>query len=125
MSAGLFLRSRYQADYDGGTTTIHPIRVQPETLEFNSGLLDNDPPAGAVTNPISAVVSLGKRQKGLRPRTVTIEVFGTAPSGYSATSRTTIPILTSTVFTSIAVGSTVTYLAANWQVISKSPETVS
>lgn len=125
MSAGQFTRSRYEASYD--TDQIHPIRVQPETIALaDSGTptTTNAAPTGTITNPISAIVSGGKRTLGLKPRKFTIEVSGTPPTGYVAGSRVSVPILTESFYNSQAVGDEVTYLGTTWQVVSKTPEDV-
>lgn len=98
MSAGAFTRTKYQASYGDGTA-VHPIRVQDTTLTCSVGGVDNDPPAGAISNPISAVVSRGRRSKGLVVRTVTLEAPTTSPpTGYKPGGLTTIPCLTQAFF---------------------------
>ena len=93
MSAGEFTKSRYAASYGAGTA-IHPIRVQPETISLTINSVPNDPPAGAITNPISALVSRGKRAKGLIARTVTLRApFTGQPTDYVPGGLTTIPCL--------------------------------
>jgi len=124
MSAGRFTRSRYDASY---ATAIHPIRVQPETLAFAS---QSDPPTlnnaptGTITNPISALVTLGKRARGLRPRSVTVQLKDgeTPPTGYVAGSIARVPILREGLYDELQVGDDATYLGVDWQVIGKSPE---
>lgn len=99
MSAGAFDKSKYAATYGGGTN-IHPIRCQPETASCVVGGVTNTPPSGAVNNPISAVVSRGRRAKGLIARTVTLEAPATGqPTGYKAGGFTTIPCLTEAFYT--------------------------
>lgn len=123
MSAGNFVRTRYAADYGAGDA-IHPIRVQPETLQMSIGSEDNDPPAGGITNPISAVVSRGRRARGLTPRLITIQLTSTAtpPAGYAAGSITRVPALNAAIFGAAFVGASVTYLNTGWEVVSTSPE---
>lgn len=114
MSAGAFTNSKYQAK--GGT--IHPIRVQPETITaFN-----NAAPAGATTSDISAVGSLTRRQRGLRPRYITVKFTGTLPEGYKEGTLLKLPILTPAVFDGLNVGGTGNYLGAAVQIISKEDE---
>lgn len=125
MSAGAFVRSKYQASYD--TDQIHPIRVQPETIalaEDGAPTNTNAAPTTDITNPISAIVSKGRRGLGLHPRKFNLQLTGTPPATYITGSKVSIPILTTTFYNSIAVGSDVTYLGTTWQVISKSPEIV-
>lgn len=123
MSSGAFERSRYQASYS--TTAIHPIRVQPETESAAltaETTTTNAAPTGAITNPISAVSSLGERQLGLKPRQATLELTGTPPTGYAAGSVTKIPILNTAFFTELTAGTSINYLGTTWEVVSTSPE---
>lgn len=124
MSAGRFLRSRYIASYN--TDRIHPIRVQPDTLDLaleSDPTIANSPPMQDINEPISAVVSLGTRALGLRPRLVTIELTDpTPPSGYDIRSRVTLPVLNLTLPPLLIPGTLVTYLGSEWEVVSFSPE---
>lgn len=125
MSSGPFTRTRYEASYASGA--IHPIRVQPETLELaESGAPANvnDPPALDVTNPISAKVSGANTALGLRPRKLRIQAQDPPPADYEEGSIVSIPILTPTFYDAIPVNSEVVYLGTAWQVISKQPEVV-
>lgn len=98
MSAGVFSKTKYQASYGAGTA-IHPIKVQDTTLTCSINSVVNDPPTGDVNNPISAVVSRGRRAKGLIVRTVTLEAPTTSPpTGYKPGGLTTIPCLTEAFF---------------------------
>lgn len=118
MSAGIFTRSRYEAD-DG---EIHPIRVQPETILASLGGNDNDAPAGAVTIGLSARISQSKRAFGLKPRMVSLAWFSGAPSGYDALGVIRIPILTKAAYDDIQVGDSGSYLGGTVTVIGKSAE---
>ena len=122
MSAGTFTRSRYSSSITG---LIHPIRVQPETLDLaltSSPSTTNAGATSAISNPISADVSRSNRGLGLRPRKATFEILGTPPTGYSSSSVVTLPILNETLFGALTVGTSVNYLGTTWQVISTSPE---
>lgn len=123
MSAGAFINSKYAADYGDGTA-IHPIRIQPELLDVDFDPLSNIEPDGDINNPISAVSSLGRRQKGLKPRQVVLKVpvNGSAPTGYLANSVTVVTVLRPNVFAAIQVGSEAQYLGFTWVVVSKYPE---
>lgn len=128
MSAGAFSRSRYEAAY--AANAIHPIRVQPETIALASSggtPITNAPPTAGITNPISALVSLGRRAKGLRPRSVTLQLPSTSapPTGYVAGSIVRLPILNQALFAALNTGDEMTYLGTTWDVISTSPEEVS
>ena len=118
MSAGAFSRSRYAAD----SGEIHPIRVQPETLALTLGGTANAAPAGAVTSSISAKVSGGRRNLGLKARMVSLAFTGAVPDGYEPDSVTRVPILTPALFTAIGRGTTGTYLGVGVEVLGKSSE---
>ena len=123
MSSGTFLRSRYAATWDTGA--IHPIRVQPETIAMaltSNTTTTNAPPSGAINNPISAMVSRPLRGKGLRPRKVTLQLTGTAPTGYANGSVVSLPVLNTTLFAALTNGVSVNYLGTTWEVISTDPE---
>lgn len=124
MSAGSFNNSRYQASY---AVETHPIRVQPETEELflvSSPSTANSPVTTAITNPISATISRGRRGRGLIPRAVTIRLRSTAtpPSGYDANTVVRLPILTESFYNQLPVGTFVNYLDAEWTVVGRSPE---
>jgi hypothetical protein len=123
MSTGRFERAKYQASYGAGTN-IHPIRIQPETLAADAGGTTNDEPTGAITNPISAKVSLGQREKGLGARTVTLQ-WTTEPtgSGYVAGGLITIPALTEAFYDACTVGTSVTYNGGTAEVAFRTAET--
>lgn len=118
MSAGAFVRSRYLSD-EGD---VHPIRVQPETIALSYGATTNAATATALNNPISARVSSGNRQFGLKPRTITLVFETDAPDGYKVGSYIRIPILQPTLWNTIVKNDTVTYLGQTATVAGKSPE---
>lgn len=122
MSAGSFTFTRYQASYIDGSS-VHPIRVQPETLSLSYAGTANAPTGDSITNPISALSSIGSRAKGLKPRSVTIQFPETgAPTGYKPLGVTTIPILTPELWDAIIPNTTITYLGASCRVVSKTAE---
>lgn len=121
MSAGQFSRSFYEASY--AASTVHPIRVQPETLLAAVGTTINASAATAATNPISAQISLGNRARGLKPRYVTLQVDpADPPAGYDTRSKTIIPAVTQAFWDACVPNTTVTYLTKDWTVISREPE---
>lgn len=123
MSAGEFITVQYQASYD--PTVQHPIRVQEETPEAetaNAPVVENAGVTGLTPNPISAVSSRSQRSLGLRPRTISLELLGTAPSGYKGGSRTSIPALNITFFNSVTKGTEIAYLGTTWTVTGKTAE---
>lgn len=123
MSAGAFVISKYGATYD--SAAIHPIRIQPETLQATIATASNIPPSGDVNNPIQARVSAGRRSIGLVARTVTLRastVPTDVPDGYALGGITRIPALTTSWYNSAVKGVTVTYLGKPFTVISRSSE---
>jgi hypothetical protein len=126
MSAGAFVRARYEASYAAGV--IHPIRVQPETLAAvttTATPVTNTGVVAAATSPISALGSLSNRKKGLKPRMVSLQVAGTPPTGYAAGSRTELIALRIAFYNDCNIGATISFLGTTWIVIGKSPERVS
>jgi len=120
MSAGVFIKSKYLASYDG--TSVHPIRVQPETEALSINSVANTPPSGAISNPIPAVISRGRRSRGLIPRTVSIQAPATGqPTGYKPLGITTLPCLNEEIYAAAVAATeatTVTYLGVNtWKVV--------
>jgi|SRR3972149_183757 len=90
MSSGAFVVSKYSSNTLG---TIHPIRIQPETLALTLGGTANAAATGTAVLP-SAQVSKSRRAIGINARTVTIKfVAGTVPTGYKADSPITVPWL--------------------------------
>lgn len=119
MSAGAFVRSRYESD-DG---EIHPIRVQPETLSANVGAV-NAGAAGAATSSLSAKARGGNREYGLKARSVTVAFTGSVPDDYEPGNTYRIPILTQATYDAAVVGGTGTYLDNPIEIVGKSPERV-
>jgi hypothetical protein len=121
MSSGAFVDSFYSSNELG---SIHPIRVQPETLALELGGQANAAPAGTTAILPSAQVSRGKRAIGINARTVTIQ-FTATKAGYLAGSKITLPWLASATFAAIKPKATVgTYQEVACKVVGKSPETV-
>lgn len=125
MSGGSFIVVGYTASYNNAN--IHPIRIQPETEALTitiggAAVVNSGEDAGNITNPISAVVSRGKRSRGLNARTITIEFTSAAPTGYLVGSPITIAAVNPDLLTAPA-GATGTYLGQSIRVIGTSPET--
>ncbi len=113
MSAGVFTKTKYAASYGDGTA-IHPIRVQPETVSCTIGGVANTAPTGAINNPISALVSRGRRSKGLIVRTVTLVAPATdQPANYKPLGLTTIPCLTTAFFNAAQAATSATTVSYN------------
>lgn len=121
MSAGAFTDSFYSSDELG---TVHPIRVQPETIALTLGGQANDAPVGTSAIGPSAQVSRGKRSLGINARTVTIELTA-ALTGYLLGSKITLPWLDDSTFAALTPKVTTgTYLATACKLVGKSPEKV-
>lgn len=118
MSAGQFVRSRYEAD----SGEIHPIRVQPETVAASIDGNANAAPAGAVTVGLSAQVSQSRRAFGLTARKITLAWTAAVPDGYDPRGTVRIPVLSRATFDAINVGDEGTYLGSGVTVVGKSPE---
>lgn len=118
--AGPFAQgARYEAD-DG---TVYRIRVQPETLAASIGGV-NASAAGAVDGQGTVRVGGGNRKFGIKARAVSIRFTGTPPTGYDEGEILRVPIMTPTRYSSIALGTTGTYLGVACEVVGKSPERV-
>lgn len=128
MSAGRFERTRYEASYRA--STAHPITLQPET--FASGVTGafaaNIVPSQLVTQPISATVSLKRRQNGLRPRMIRVRLQAgqTPPTGYGPNGTALITILARQVWDSAATqeSAVINYLGVSWVVVGRLDEFV-
>ena len=121
MSQGSFLIVNYESNKLG---TIHPIRIQPETLTLNIGAVSNAAPAGTAILP-SAQVSQGKRKKGLNSRSVTFKFApGDEPTGYKAESPITLPWLQdNSAFDGAFAGQTGTYQGVAISIVGVANET--
>jgi len=119
MSSGAFLRSFYELD----NGDIAAIRVQPETVAMTIGGAANTAPAGPATVPSSAVVSRGRRSKGINARLVRV-VFPTPPAGYLANSPIALPWLDPGTFASLNPNDSVSYLGASGVLVGKTAESV-
>lgn len=123
MSAGEFLNTRYVAEYN--SAQIHPIKVQPETTELSIDSTDNTPTTSAITSPISAMVSGGKRELGLHASMVSFKFTGTIPSDYKAGSIIRLPLLNAAIRAKAVKGATGAYIGGTIEVVSNySPEIV-
>jgi hypothetical protein len=123
MSAGVFQTVLYSSNVTG---TIHPIRVQPETLSLSLGGTANAAATGTAILP-SAQVSKGKRSIGINARTVTVKfATGNEPDGYKPNSPITVPWLQNNAAFINAVPNVtvVTYLSETAILVGKSPEFV-
>lgn len=123
MSAGIFTTALYSSNVTG---TIHPIRVQPETLTLSLGGTANAQASGTAILP-SAQVSKGKRSIGINARTVTVKFTGAnVPAGYKADSPITVPWMQNNAafLTAVPNVTAVTYLGETAILVGKSPEFV-
>lgn len=125
MSAGNFETTKYQATYN--VTQIHRIKIQPETRQAvmdnapNPDIVNN-PPGADVNNPITALSSLNRKSRGLRPRHVVCSWVSGRPSGYADDSIVRIVCLTETFYNAATVGRQINYLGGIVRVEEKEPE---
>ena len=119
MSSGVFSSSKYETD----AGAIHRIRVQPETLLANVGGA-NTAPAGAIDTPGTVRVGGGNHQFGIKARSITITWTTAPPTDYAENQYVRIPILSKTLYDSINLGDTGTYLSTGCTVVGKNPERV-
>lgn len=122
MSAGNFVRSRYQTSSENGGG-IHPIRVQPETLALVIGGVTNSATTDAIDRQTTARSRKGSNAYGVGARCVVLEFTGASPDGYSG-DPVAVPVMTPAAFTAYTVGSTGTYLGEAVEVISRIAESV-
>lgn len=121
MSAGAFLNSFYSSNKLG---TVHPIRVQPETVGLILGGTANAAPSGTGAIGPSAQVSQSKKSLGINARTVTVKLTATL-TGYVAGARIVVPWLDDSTFDAITPKVTTgTYLATAVIVVGTSDEKV-
>jgi hypothetical protein len=119
MSAGAFSLSKYAAD----SGTIHPVRIQPETLAALVGATANAAPSGAVTaSAITARVTGGNRAYGVKARSLSFKFTAAPPAGYLTNQVYRIPILIKALYDGAGIGTTGTYLGVATVVVGKSPE---
>lgn len=119
MSAGPFERSFYELE----NGEIAKIRVQPETIALTIGGVANAAATGPASVPGSAVVSRGRRAKGINARLVRIS-FPTPPSGYKANSPIALPWLAEGTFADLEVDDTGTYLGQACVLVGKTGESI-
>lgn len=122
MSAGAFVSSRYQVETGNGGT-IHPIKVQPETLVLTINSVANTAPAGATTSRLIAQTSGSRRSYGVHAAKVSFR-FVTAPAGYKQDSIITLPMLNTPIRAEAVLGAEGTYLGEDIVVVGKSTEVV-
>lgn len=119
MSAGAFTVANYETDFG----EIGAVRVQPETLAATLAGTANAAPSGTRTRQGRVKVSGSKRAYGIHARYVTFIWTGTVPSGYAAGGGK-IVVPDPTLFNTIVLDGTGTYLGAAIRIVGKSPEVV-
>lgn len=120
MSAGPFEIYNYKSELG----TVHPIRLQPETVALTLDGNANSQSSDEIDSPFSVCVSRGANACGLLPRKVNIKFTGAAPAGYKADQTYSIPVLVATLWQNAVVNQTGTYLGEAIKVIGKSPEDI-
>lgn len=121
MSAGPFQISTYSSTATG---SVHPIRVQPETLGISLGGVANAAAVGTAVLP-SAQVSQSKRALGINARAITFKFpAGGAPTDYKELSPITVPwMVENAAFLSAVPGvTTVSAYGSSAILVSTTPE---
>lgn len=116
MSSGNFLDAKYVDDLG----EVHPIRIQPETINpWNAN------GAGTIAAGVpSAKVSSSKRALGVNARTARFKWAGTPPTGYAANSIIALPILTKTAFDALVKAVDYPYLGTGLNLVGKTNESI-
>ncbi len=116
MSAGRFTFGTYASD--GGT--IYPFQFQPETVQAWNPIPVGQPAA----NTPSAVVSRGKRSRGVNTRTARFRWQGSVPEGYETAGIIRLPIFTKTAWDALAKATDYAYLGSQLRLVGKTNETI-
>jgi len=120
MSAGAFEIGRYI----NNDAVVFGCRPQPETKALVIATITNAYPVGAVTAPVQARLSGGKRRIGMTARTVTLNFTGAPPAGYSAGRSIRVPCFAQAIYNAATFGAVGTYLGAAVAVVGRSPERI-
>jgi len=120
MSAGAFVRSKYESD----SGEIYSIRLQEETIAATIASAPNAAPSGAVTGEPSAFARGSRRGIGVNARGIRVAFTAAPPTGYLAGQVLSVPILQKTVWDGIARLDTGTYIGAAVEVVSKYAEQI-
>lgn len=118
MSQGNFELAKYQSN-DG---KIWPCYAQPETKELSLGGTANAYPSGGYSEGVPIRLRAGRRARGQKVRTVTIQWTGAAPTGYKAGANLVVPVFQQSVWDGYAIGSTGTYLGAACKAVGFYPD---
>ena len=90
MSAGPFLKSKYETDQGN----VVKVSIQPETLTLSIDGTANTAPTGAETGGFpSAKVGGGRNSIGINTRLARFKFTGTPPTGYKQDGVLTLPVL--------------------------------
>ena len=120
MSAGAFEIGRY-INNDG---VVFGCRPQPETKALVIATITNAYPVGAVTAPVQARLSGGKRRIGMTARTVTLNFTGAVPPGHATGRSVRVPCFGPAIYNAATFGAVGTYLALPVAVVGRSPERI-
>lgn len=94
MSAGIFEAGKYQT----AAGDIFACRAQPETKALSIQNTANAYPQGDVDQPFPIRLRVGKRSRGLIPRTVTVRFTAAPPAGYLADGDHVVPVFQQSVW---------------------------
>jgi len=120
MSAGQFEIGRYI----NNDAVVFGCRPQPETKALVIATITNAYPVGAVTAPVQARLSGGKRRIGMTARTVTLNFTGAVPVGYAVGRSVRVPCFAQPIYNAATFGAVGTYLGSPVSVVGRSPERI-
>lgn len=120
MSSGRFEQSFYELN----NGSVAKIAVQEETLLLSLGGSTNTAATGPADLPSSAVVSRGRRSKGINARLVRIQFTASPPVGYAENEVISLPWLRPSTFDALNPGATGTYLSTACRLVGKTGEAV-
>jgi len=116
MSAGRFTFGVYNSD--GGVS--YPFQFQAETITTWNPAAAGVP----VANTPSAVVSKGKRSRGVNARTARFRWSGSVPEGYEPAGIIRLPIFTKNAWDALAKNTDYAYLGNTLRLVGKTNETI-
>ena len=121
MSAGPFTDTFYELDATNSGLVVK-AKVQPETLAATDGSNANVGATGPADLGITAKVSKGNNEFGIKMRRVSLTLVTGTPAGGVESTRVTIPVMTPATYAAWVDGTQITYLGATWQVRKRFPE---
>jgi len=116
MSAGRFTFGVYLSD----GAVAYPFQFQAETITTWNPAATGTPAA----NTPSAVVSRGRRSRGVNARVARFRWTGSVPDGYEPSGIIRLPIFTKTAWDALQKATDYAYLGSNLNLVGKTPESI-